>query len=64
MGRYQNTKEYITLDCEFVTQTAAAWCVMIDDEQQWIPKSVSFYMEGNTEIEVQQWFLDKNNINY
>jgi len=56
---------YATLSCTFVMETEKAWLVELEDNgQTWIPKSVSEYNPKDSEIEIEEWFLKKNDLNY
>lgn len=58
-------KSYASLSCTYITETDAAYLFDLEyNGQQWIPKSVCDYEDGDDEVLIQEWFLDKNNLDY
>lgn len=64
MAYTKNAVVYATLDCTYIHQTDLAWLVSLEDSETWIPKSVSNYKQGDDEIEVEEWWLKANDIDY
>lgn len=67
MGYKQNSEPiYAALSCTLIRETEKAWLVDLEGNgQQWIPKSVCIYdPDVDDEIEIEEWFLQKNQLDY
>lgn len=59
-------KEPVMFDCEIKDETDKAWLVVIDEEEYWIPKSISQMERQGREvddvIEVPTWWAKKKGL--
>lgn len=55
-------KETTDFECEVKHETDKAWLMLINDEEYWIPKSVSEYDEETGKITVDTWWAKKNEL--
>lgn len=56
-------QEMVDIDCEIVDETDRAYLVAIDDNEFWVPKSLSEWEEKSNKIDgtltVARWFAEK-----
>lgn len=55
-------KEVIDFDCDVQHETEKAWLMLINDEEHWIPKSVSQYDAETGKITVEKWWAKKEGL--